>query len=160
MGLKKPLVLTSGQIQQLQAGDTLDASCSEVDVVAATNSNAGAIVIGKAVYADGAGTVDLAQADAAGTVEVLGLVKDASIGIAGAGNIQTDGVLTATTDQWDAAAGTTGGLTAGTVYYLDPDTAGLLTETAPSSVGDYVVRVGVALSTLALDISTTAPMLL
>ena len=157
MSARKPLVIVNGQIQQLQAGDTLDASASEVDVVQKTNGNASSIVICTPVYVKNDGTVDKAKADASGTVQILGLVKDVSIDAAAAGSIQTDGVLTATTAQWDAVAGTTGGLTPGTVYYLDPATAGMLTSTAPTTTGQYVVRVGLALSTTELDISTTAP---
>ena len=158
MALKIPLVLTSGQIQQLQAGDSLNASCNEIDVVEMTNSNAGAVVICSPVYVDGAGTFDKAQADASATTEILGLVAEpTSIGIAGSGSIQTDGILTATTGEWDAVTGDVGGLTAGSVYYVDPDTAGMLTTTAPSAAGDFVIRVGVALSTLDLDITVTPP---
>lgn len=158
MALKIPLVLTSGQIQQLQAGDSLNASCNEVDVISMTNSNAGAIVICAPVYVDGAGTVDLAQADAAATTEILGLVAvSPSIGIAGSGNIQTDGILAGSTDQWDAVTGDAGGLTPGSVYYVDPDTAGMLTTTAPTTAGDFVIRVGVALSTTEMDITATPP---
>jgi len=156
MGLKKPLVITSGQIQQLQAGDTLDATVAEVDVVTMENANAAALVAGSAVYCDAAGTVDDACADAAGTVEVLGLVVT-EIAIAGSGSIQTDGILAAETAEWDVAAGTTGGLTAGTVYYLDPTTPGMLTETAPTAAGDFVVRIGKAISTTELEISISQP---
>lgn len=158
MALKIPLVLTSGQIQQLQSGDSLNASCNEVDVIEMANSNAGAIVICAPVYVDGDDSVDLAQADAAGSTEILGLVLESpSISIAGSGNIQTDGILTATTVQWDAVTGDSGGLTAGGVYYVDPDTAGMLTTAAPTTAGDFVIRVGVALSTLDLDITITPP---
>ncbi len=160
MALRKPLVMVNGQIQQLQTGDTLDAISSEVDVIAMTNNNASPIVIGNAVYVDGAGTVDLARANASGTVEMLGLVKDVSIAAASSGSIQTDGVLVATTTQWDAVAGTTGGLTAGTGYYLDPSTAGNITDTAPTTSGQYVIRVGKAISTTELEISITEPILL
>ena len=160
MALRKPLVIKDGLIEQIQSGDTLDAVCTEIDVVSMQNNNAGTIVIGMAVYVDGAGTVDLAQADAAATIEVLGLVQPATITAAASGYIVTDGVLTATTDQWDAVTGDVGGLTAGAVYYLDPDTPGLLTTTATTTVGEYVVRVGKAISTLALEISITQPILL
>jgi hypothetical protein len=157
VGLKKPLVITNGQIQQLQSGDTLDASCAEVDVISLTNGNASAIVIGTPVYSSGAGEVDKAQADAVATVEVLGLAQPVSTAASASGNIQTDGVLSATTAQWDAVAGTTGGLAAGTVYYLDPDTAGKITPTAPTTAGDFVVRIGKAISTTELEISISQP---
>lgn len=154
MTLRKPLVIIAGQVQQLSASDSLDAAVSEQEVLTLTNGNASPIVIGNAVYISAAATVDLAKADASATKEAIGLVKDTSINADATGSILTDGVLTATTTQWDAVAGTTGGLTAGATYYLDPDTAGLLTETAPTTVGDYVVKMGVAVSTtdLKLDI--------
>jgi hypothetical protein len=157
MASRKPLVIVSGQVQQLQAGDTLDASTTEVDVVSKTNGNVGVVVIGTPVYVKNDGQVDKAKADASGTIQILGLVKDLSVDPAAAGIIQTDGVLTATTAQWDAVAGTTGGLSPGAVYYLDAATAGKLTGTAPTATGQFVVRVGLALSATELDISTTAP---
>lgn len=157
MALRKPLVMNSGQIEQLQSGDTLDAIVAEVDVVSLTNNNASPIVIGNAVYTDAASGVDLAKADASGTIEVLGLVADTSIAAAASGTIQTDGILSATTGQWDAIAGTTGGLTAGAIYYLSAATAGELTETAPSTGGQYVVRVGKAISTTEMEISISQP---
>lgn len=160
MALRKPLVIIAGQVQQLPSGDTLDASAAEVDVVALTNGNASPIVIGSPVYSDAAGSVDLAQADASGTVEVLGFVRDVSIGAAASGSIQTDGILAATTGQWDAVTGETGGLVAGTIYYLDPSTAGQLTLTAPSAVSEYVVRVGQGISTTEMEITIEPPILL
>lgn len=160
MASRKPLVIVDGQIQQIQSGDVLDASVNEVDVVSKTNDNIAAIVIGSPVYTKSNGNVDLAQADAGATVEVLGLVRDASVAAAASGDMQTDGVLSATTAQWDAVAGTTGGLTAGSVYYLDPATAGKLTETAPTTGGQFVVRVGRAISTTEMEISIEPPILL
>lgn len=157
MAARKPLVIASGQIQQIQSGDVLDAVVTEVDVISLTNNNVGAIVIGMPVYSDDADDVDKAQADAVATVEVVGLVQDVSIAAAGSGFIQTDGVLTATTTQWDAVAGTTGGLTAGAIYYLSAATAGNLTETAPTTTGQFVLRVGKALSTTDMEISVSQP---
>ncbi len=157
MALRKPLVIVDGRIRQIAASDTVDAQISEVDVVNQQNNNAGAIVIGSPVYNDGAGTVDLALADAAATVEVLGLVKDVTIAAAASGAIQTDGIMAATTAQWDVITGDTGGLTAGSVYYLDPSTAGKLTKTAPTAVGDFVVRTGKAISTTEMEITILQP---
>lgn len=160
MASRKPLVIINGQIQQLQAGDTLDASVSEVDVVAMQNGNAAPITIGQPVYVKAASSVDLAQASASGTVEVLGLVRETSIAAAATGVIQTDGVLAATTAQWDAVTGGTGGLTAGTVYFLSAATAGKLTTSAPTSTGQYVVRIGKAISTTEMEITIGQPILL
>lgn len=157
MALKKPLVITNGQIQQLQSGDTLDASVAEVDVVAMTNANAAALVIGTPVHVSAAGSVDKAQANASGTVEVLGLVQPTEIAISGSGNVQTDGILAATTAQWDAVTGGTGGLTPNTVYFLSAATAGMLTPTAPTTAGQFVLRIGKAISTTELEISISQP---
>ena len=160
MATRKPLVIINGQIQQLQPGDTLDAAVSEVDVISKENGNASPITIGHAVYTKADGTVDLAQANASGTVEVLGFVKDASIASSSSGIIQTDGILAATTGQWDTATGDSGGLTPGAVYWLDPSTAGKLTTTAPTTIGQFVVRLGKAVSTTELEISIEPPILL
>lgn len=154
MALKKPLVWYGNQLAQLQAGDTLDAPVQEVDVVALNNGTGSAIAISRAVYISSAGTVALAQANASATKGVIGLVKDTSIAASASGAIQTDGVLTASAAQWDAVigSGNTGGLTPGATYYLSAATAGGITSTAPSTQGQYVVPIGVALSPTALDI--------
>lgn len=155
MSLRKPLVLNSGQIQQLQSGDTLDAVQSGGDAVVQTNDEASPIVIGTPVYNDAVDGVKKAKADAVGTKSVIGLVRDTSIGAGSTGAIQVSGVLTATTGQWDAAFGTTGGLAFGVRYYLSAATAGLGTVTAPSTTGQYVVELGIALSTTELLLSAS-----
>lgn len=148
MAIKKPLVITAGQIQQLQSGDYINTE----EIPQYTNGESSPIVIGTPVYVSSADTVKKAKADAVGTKDVIGLVYDASITNGVAGGVILNNVLTATTTQWDAVAGTTGGLTAGTTYFLSPATAGLLTETAPTAVGQYVVPVGIGLSTTEMKI--------
>lgn len=149
MAQKKAVVITNGQLEQLQAGDYIQ----NVEQTQLTNGNAGAIVIGTPVYASANDTVDKAMANAVGTVNVIGLVADVSIAAAATGSIQSDGVLAATTVQWDAVAGTTGGLTKDIIYYLDPATAGKITSTAPSTVGQFVKELGIAISTTELRIT-------
>lgn len=117
-------------------------------VVTATNGEAGAIAIGRAVYVSASGTVRLANANAAGTKNVAGIVYDASINSAASGAVSVSGSITATTGQWDAVTGQSGGLTAGSIYYLSNATAGALTTTAPST--GYVCPIGLALSTTVL----------
>jgi hypothetical protein len=148
MSARKPLVLVSGEIQQLQSGDTLSGPVAEVGLIALTNGDAGAHAIGDAVYISAADTAKKAKADASGTKDVFG-VAIGTISGAAVGNYQTDGVL----------AGLSG-LTAGAIYYLSAATAGLLTVTPPSSVGQYVVRVGIAISTTELDINIERSILL
>lgn len=110
------------------------------------NENAGSIVIGQPVYVKSgeADDVDLAQADDEATAMVAGLVYDTSISSGQPGDILTSGTLTATTGQWDAVTGQTGGLTPGATYYLDPSTAGRLTVTRPDDTGHFVTPVGLA----------------
>lgn len=159
MALRKPLVLNAGQIQQLQAADTLDAPQGGGDQHVLTNNNAGSIVPGTPVYAVANDAVDKAKADAAGTKNVIGLAEE-TIVAAALGPITLSGVLTLTTGQWDTAFGTTGGLVKDTKYYLSAATAGLGTATAPTTVGQYVVELGVALSTTELLINIRPAILL
>jgi len=157
MATRKTLVMVAGRIERLQAGDTVDADLAEVDLIELTNNNGSPAVIGEAVYIDGADTCDKAQANAAGTMDMVALVKDPSIAAATAGMVQSDGVLSATTGQWDAVTGDTGGLTTGSVYYLSAATAGRITDTSPTAGGEYSVQVGKALSTTELEISIMDP---
>jgi hypothetical protein len=138
----------------------LSVPISGVNEIAQTNDESGAIVIGTPVYNDTNDGVKKAKADAAGTSKVLGIVSDVSITNGVSGNIAISGVLSATTAQWDAVAGTTGGLTAGTLYYLSSATSGQMTATAPSTTGQYVVQMGIALSTTELKIDIKQRILL
>jgi len=148
MAIKKPLVLTNGQIEQLQAGDTVD----NPNLLERTFDSATAI--GQVVYTSSANNVDLAQADAQPTVRVAGLAAEA-VGSGNTGNMLADGVLTLTTIQWDAVTGQTGGLTPGANYFLSEATAGQLTATAPTT--GFVVRVGHALSDTEFEIEVQQP---
>jgi hypothetical protein len=104
------------------------------------------VIPGEPVYVDGAGSVDKAKADAAGTSMCLGIAP-AAVTAASSGIVVTNGLVVLTTTQWDAVAGTTGGLTSGSKLFISAATAGRLTETAPTTGGQYVVEMGQALST-------------
>lgn len=162
MAIKKPLVISStGVVQQLQAGDTLQVDTSLSDVRSLTNGEgAAAIVIGTPVYISGAGAMRRAQANALATARVIGLGSDTSVAAAAAGLVVLDGTLSATTAQWDAITGQTGGLTAGAVYFLDPATVGKLTVTCPTTVGQLVTLVGQAFSTTDMEVGIEPPILL
>lgn len=157
MATRKPLVLGSdGRPQQLQSGDTLGIA-SETGQVEMTATST--VVAGGPVYCDGADSFDLARANAAGTSKVVGL---AVVGITAAatGMVQVNGVLSLTTGEWDAVFGTTGGLTPGATYFLSEATAGIGTGTRPTTVGELVVILGIALSTTELSIRVGEPILL
>jgi hypothetical protein len=115
-----------------------------------TNSEGSTISIGRAVYVFAGDAVKQAIANATGTRRVLGLVADTTINNLASGSIAVAGVLTATTGQWDAVTGQTGGLTPDAIYYLDNTTAGKLTSTAPST--GWVCPVGYAISTTRMKI--------
>lgn len=148
MAVRKPLVITNGQIEQLQAGDIL----ANPSIISRTNNNAGSLVFGTPVKVDGAGGIDKAQANSLTDSKVLGLVADASIATTAVGNVQIDTVIEGTTGDWDAVTGQVGGLTAGATYWLDSATAGKLTSTAPSASGEVVARVGLAISATELEL--------
>lgn len=151
MAIKKPLTITNGQIEQLQAGDSIDLG----NIVDRNNNSGGAMIVGQLVYINGV-NAELAQADAQATIRVAGFVV-----VGGADStpvsIQTEGIVTLTTGEWDAVAGTTGGLTPGSTYFLSAAVAGEGTETSPTAAGEFVVRCGHALSTTELEIDFQQP---
>ena len=143
MAIKKPIVLTNGEFEQLQAGDYLFST----DMQQMLNGNADPITVGMAVYVSANDTVDLAQANAAGTKNVFGLVADANIANGANGAIMRDGIVESA--NWTAV---TGGATliAGAAYYLDVANAGGLTVTPPTT--GYVAKVGQGVSGTELEI--------
>ncbi len=148
MALRKPIVLVSGQYQQLQSGDTLDAPQSSGDVASLTNDDVGAHAAGDVVYCDDNDGVKKAKADAAGTAGAIGVAAGA-VSAGASGSYMVAGVLSGLT-----------GLVAGTEYYLSAATAGLLTATAPTTPGQYVVKIGRAISTTELMVNIERPILL
>lgn len=110
------------------------------------NDEGAPIYFAQPLYPSGEGLVRLACADDAVSCAVIGLVAAASVDHAASGAVKVEGPITATTAQWDAVCGTSGGLTFGTTYYLHPTTPGRLTATRPSQIGQRVLRVIHALS--------------
>lgn len=162
MALKTPLVVGSdGLPQQLQSGDTISSSISTPSVRQVTNGESSlAIVLGAPVYASAADTVKLAKANSKTTSKLAGVGYDTTIAAAGVGNVAMTGVIVATTAQWDAVAGTTGGLVFGTIYWVDPANFGKITSTVPTTTGQCLAQVGIALSTTELELQITQPLLL
>ena len=162
MATKLPLVMSSsGDIQQLQSGDQVAVLTSQLDVRLVTNAEATApLVIGTPVYVFIAGAVKRAQANALATARVFGLWVDTTTAAAGTGNVGMNGLLVATTVQWDTVTGQTGGLTSGATYFVDPTTVGKLTASAPTTAGQVVSVVGLALSLTEMEINIARPILL
>lgn len=151
MALKKPVVLNGTQLGNIQPGDTLDPLYT-AQQQSLTNGDVTAAVIGAPVYLSGVATFIKARANAAATSRVIGLSAATSIAAAAQGAVQFAGPLLATTAQWDAVTGQTGGLTVNAFYFLDPAAAGKITSTAPSTAGQYIAPIGQAQDTTTLVI--------
>lgn len=162
MAIRLPLVLgADGLPQQLQSSDTISTAIVASTIRPVTNSeSSAAIAIGAPVYATAADAVKRAQANVKSTSQLAGLGYDSTIAASAVGNIISSGVLIATTAQWDAVAGTTGGLVFGTRYFVSPTAVGLLTSTPPTTVGQCNTLVGIALSATELELGIQAPILL
>ena len=121
----------------------------------ATNESGSALVIGNVVYFDSVGDAVKAQADADVSALGVGFASGAIADMAD-GSFQLDGVMIATEAEWNAVTEEgSGGLTEGARYFISEITAGKITITAPSSVGETVVQIGVALSSTRLKITDT-----
>ena len=161
MATRIPLVLVAGQIQQLQTGDSIVVPASQYDNRVATNGESStALTAGMVVYPSAAGACKRAQANAMSTAGACGIWMDTSTAASSSGNYAAGGIATATTTQWDAVAGTTGGLVFNTTYYVDPTNPGKLTATAPTTTGQVVQQVGKALSTTEFEINIGPTILL
>jgi hypothetical protein len=108
---------------------------------------AGGGLYGQPVYSSGPGLISLALANAIATSVVVGMIGVPSV-VAGAFAplVLSGQILTMTTAQWDAIAGTTGGLANNTTYYLSAAAAGHYTAASPATTGDTVVPLLYALS--------------
>lgn len=162
MALRKPLVLADdGLVTQLQPGDTISAPTNAPSLRTVTNGETTAAVpFGTPVYASSGTAVKRGQANAKATSKLTGLVYDASIAAGAVGSVAQGGILTGTTAQWDAVAGTTGGLAVGAYYFLDATNPGKLTPTPPATAGQVNVCVGSGLSSTEMEVDIELPILL
>ena len=145
--IKKPLVLTNGEIEQLQAGDSLSPVPNSL---ALENDGAAELYICTPVYISAADAVDVAHSPT--LPNVVGIVAEL-IAASAIGTIQTNGKLIATTAEWDARTGQTGGLTPGATYYLGD--WGALVATPPTT--GYLTRLGIAISLTDFEIKISRP---
>jgi hypothetical protein len=113
------------------------------------------VSIGSPVYVTEQATVRLAQATSASRCNVAGFSTTES-GIGVACKYISEGEVHR--DDWTAISGTVN-LTPGAAYFLDI-TLGKITRNAPVVPGQYVVRVGRAVSPLILDVEIEDPILL
>lgn len=131
----------------------MQTKANENDLVV-PNAHGAAVVVGRPVYlkANASGAEYAAANGTAPARNLLGLVMVGAAGSGGNVTVRQRGDLSLTTAQWDAVAGTTGGLAANTEYYLS-DTAGSITATVPATTGDTDIVVGVAKSATVLNVA-------
>lgn len=114
------------------------------------------IKIGNLIYLKSDGHMDLAKADNSSTAQAVGVaIEDANA--AEACSYITEGQVER--GDWTTIADVVS-LTPGVSYFSSAATAGKITATAPTIVGQYVVRVGRAISATKLDIEIESPILL
>jgi hypothetical protein len=128
---------------------------SDIITYSAQNAEGVSLPIGTPVILS-SGQFFYANATFSTKIRVVGLTLDTSLASGATGLAQTAGVFSATTAQWDAITGGSGGLTPGP-YYLST-TSGMLTNIPPSATGQYIVEVGLALSQTKMRIQVQAPL--
>lgn len=116
------------------------------------------VVPGTPVYSTIGSHFEIAQADALGTTKAIGLSLTAT-SAGSAADVQTQDIVTLTTVQWDAVTGGSGGLTSGSTYYLGGAAPGTLVTVPPAlPVSTHNVRIGVALTSVTMDVKIRAPL--
>lgn len=128
--------------------DEIDAISASDCAYDAENKQGTTISAGMAVATHSSGTGIVLASAANNTKPCVGLVRADTLN-AVSGTVQTDAILTMA-DWTDVTGSAT--LTRGT-YYLSPTTPGMLTQIAPSVVGEVIQVVGYAISPTELDLS-------
>ena len=151
MAIRKPLVLHDGHIEQLQAGDRLAPVPNDTQLV---NGETGIILAGQPVIIDDTGNAKHTIAtNGKGVIAFCVMdVAPASLGV-----FQIDGILSLTVEQWGDMTGESGGLRPGKIYFLDDSAISRMTRMAPTTVGHYIVKLGVAINKTDFTISIGTP---
>jgi len=139
-------LVTGALLQKIRtntAGNTAEWANDEQTAMVVTQVAHG-LAVADAVYVDSSGAFLKAQANIASTgqaIGVVGVVVSADIFV-----IHVGGKITASTGDWDAHTGGSGGLAAGTLYYLSDTTLAGYTTVAPATVGEVVLPLLLAIS--------------
>jgi len=158
---RKPLVFVNGEISEMPSGDLVDPAvlpeleappappAVDFSLVELVNGTPFARPFGTPVYVKPDG--EFADAVPGATVdeaEAVGLITNAApVQQDDPGIVKTHGPMTGTEAQWNAQTGGSGGLVAGSDYYLN--TGGGLSTTP---IGPNVTKLGKALSSTVLNI--------
>ncbi len=149
--IRKPLILNSGNLEQLQAGDRLAPVPNSIQII---NGEDYTISAGQPIVIDDQNEAKYANAVINKDV-VAFCVEDVLTTISG--TFQIDGILSLTTAQWDLITGEVGGLRPGKIYFLDDNDTGRIVRTPPTTPEHYVVRLGAAISTTDFAIMLGTP---
>lgn len=130
MAFFQPLVLEGGEPRQLEASVT-EKIVDGINLIWLFNNDVATTDIGDAMYVTTTGDLKKARADSIVTAKVIFLAAQV-ISPGGFGLFQAGGLLQ------------TGlGISAGSILFLSPTVAGLLTTTPPTGVGQFIVRIGI-----------------
>lgn len=155
-----PLVIINGVTQQMPTGDTIASQFVSVNDVVCSNGDSVALVNVTPVYQSDmvtGGIVQRARANASATSSVLGLIQQGPALVGQNATVQVEGLISAITGDWDLVTGQSGGLTPGSRYFLSTATAGMLTTTPPSTVGQFSVCVGRAITPTTMKLEVQEP---
>lgn len=152
MADRRPLVVKSGEVQQLQSSDFLvDPLLRHYgDYKSLLNNDGTTINFGEICYLSGVQTVKKAKADAALTISHLCFATETILN-GNFGMFQFYGNLEGIFSPV---------LVVGVDYFLSPATAGLLTATVPTTAGHYIVKLGFAWDAARFHIKIERPILL
>jgi len=131
------------------------ASSSNVPSVSLINSTGGNVLAGSAIYCSSDGAYGFANASAASSASCIGLTMTGST-VGATTLVQAGGVVTLSAASWDAVAGTTGGLIFNHLYFLSL-VNGQITDVPPVAVGQFVVFLGIGISTTQLRLIVQPP---
>lgn len=154
----RPFVATDGTQGQMLVRSSNSLAARELVwansplVLSRANEDFINLTIGMPVFAYSPTGVRRAVAtESSGAWKVIGLTINTVLQ-AGIGNFQAEGVLTATTAEWDAVTGDVGGLVANKTYFLSSTQVGKITMTPPTGAGEYLCRIGVGYSSTSMYI--------
>ena len=130
--------ITLGDEGQVRFSDDLPAADDSATGIVYTMTALTGIAIGELVHMDANGKLDEAHADATADMPAIGIALTAN---ASGSDAEIDVLLHGIYKDTSAFD-----FTPGLAVYVSDGTEGLFTQTAPSSTGDFVQRVGVALT--------------
>lgn len=125
------------------------------------NADSVNLIFGQPVYLGNAGILRADASNFSSSI-VLGIVGNNVINIGQTGTIIYSGIVINPHIFWDQLimGGSGVGLIPNSYYFLDPNNIGMITTNVPNTPGNYLVKIGLALSATELQLSISDPILL